>query len=62
MKSRKKRHQSFAIGGWSMKRIQHYAKPGLSNEDLKGYLKESHRIVALGLSKKRRQELGLSEG
>ena len=44
-----------------MKWIQHYGKPGLSDKNLKGYLKESHRIVALGLSKKRRKELGLLE-
>src|SRR5687768_4594666 len=44
-----------------MKWIQNYAKPGLSDKDLKGYLKESHRIVALGLSKKKRKELGLPE-
>jgi predicted DNA-binding protein (MmcQ/YjbR family) len=42
-----------------MKWIQRYGKPGLSDKDLKGYLKESHRIVALGLSKKKRGELGL---
>jgi predicted DNA-binding protein (MmcQ/YjbR family) len=45
-----------------MKWIQHYAKPGLSDKALKGYLKEAHRIVSLGLSKKRRRELGLSDG
>ena len=44
-----------------MKWIQHYGRPGLSDKDLRGYLKESHRLVALGLSKKRRRELGLSE-
>ena len=44
-----------------MKWIQHYGKPGLSDKGLKGYLKESHRIVALGLSKKKRRELELSE-
>ena len=44
-----------------MKWIQHYDKPGLSAKDLKGYLKESHRLVALGLSKKKRKELGLGE-
>ena len=44
-----------------MKWIQHYAKPGLSDRDLERYLQESHRIVALGLSKKRRRELGLGE-
>ena len=43
-----------------MKWIQHYAKPGLSDKELKDYLKASHRIVALGLSKKRRVALGLN--
>jgi predicted DNA-binding protein (MmcQ/YjbR family) len=42
-----------------LKWIQHYAKPGLSDADLRGYLAESHRIVALGLSRKKRAELGL---
>jgi len=42
-----------------MKWIQNYDKPGLSDEDLKSYLAESHRIVALGLTKKLRKELGL---
>ena len=42
-----------------MKWIQHYARPGLSDGDLKDYLRESHRIVARGLSKKKRRELGL---
>ncbi len=40
--------------------IQHYAKPGLANAELKDYLQESHRIVALGLSKKKQRELGLA--
>lgn len=39
--------------------IQHYAEPGLSDEDLQFYLAESHRLVASGLSKKRQRELGL---
>jgi predicted DNA-binding protein (MmcQ/YjbR family) len=42
-----------------MKWIQHYAKPGLSDGTLRDYLKESHRIVALGLSKKKQKSLGL---
>ena len=42
-----------------MKWIQHYAKPGLADDDLKDYLRQSHRIVALGLSKKKQRELGL---
>ncbi len=42
-----------------MKWIQHYAEPGLSDDELKDYLRRSHSIVSLGLSKKRRKELGL---
>ncbi len=42
-----------------MKWIQHCGKPGLSDKDLKGYLTESHRIVALGLSLKKRKALSL---
>jgi len=41
--------------------IQHYARPGLSDAALKDYIRQSHRIVAQGLSKKRRTELGLVE-
>ncbi len=43
-----------------MKWIQHYEKPGLSDDDLKVYIKESHRIVASGLTKKKQKELGLT--
>ena len=39
--------------------IQHYAEPGLSDDDLKAYFHESHRLVALGLSRRKRRELGL---
>ena len=42
-----------------MKWIQHFAQPGLSDADLRDYLRQSHVIVASGLSKKRRAELGL---
>ena len=42
-----------------LKWIQHYAKPGLSDSELKDYLRESHRIVAQGLSKKKQRGLGL---
>ena len=42
-----------------MKWIQHYAEPGLSDGDLKLYIAESHRIVSLGLTKKKQKELGL---
>ena len=39
--------------------IQHYAVPGLRDPELREYLKESHRLVARGLSGKRRRDLGL---
>lgn len=42
-----------------MKWIQQYAKPGLSDDDLKDYLRQSHHLVSLGLAKKKRKELGL---
>ena len=42
-----------------MKWIQHHAKPGLADDELQDYLRESHRIVASGLSKKKQRELGL---
>ncbi|HVM84343.1 MAG TPA: MmcQ/YjbR family DNA-binding protein [Candidatus Binatia bacterium] len=44
-----------------MKWIQHYKKPGLSDKALKDYIRQSHRIVAQGLSKKKQRELGLLE-
>ena len=40
--------------------IQHYASPGLADGELQDYLRESHRIVAGGLSKKKQRELGLA--
>ena len=42
-----------------MKWIQQYGKPGLSKRDLKRYVAESHRLVAAGLTKKLKRELGL---
>jgi predicted DNA-binding protein (MmcQ/YjbR family) len=42
-----------------MKWIQHYGKPGLTDSELRDYLRQSHTLVAQGLSKKRRAELGL---
>ena len=41
--------------------IQHHAMPGLSDDELKNYLRLSHRLAAAGLSKKRQKELGLIE-
>jgi predicted DNA-binding protein (MmcQ/YjbR family) len=43
-----------------MKWIQHFAKPGLSDDELRDYIRESHLIVSQGLTKKRRIELGLA--
>ena len=43
-----------------MKWIQHYAQPGLSDEELKDHIRQSHRLVASGLTKKRLCELGLA--
>ncbi len=43
-----------------MKWLQHHASPGLADAELKDYLRESHRIVSLGLSKKKQKELGLA--
>jgi predicted DNA-binding protein (MmcQ/YjbR family) len=45
-----------------MKWIQHFAKPGLSDAALRDYIRQSHLIVARGLSRKRRIELGLEAG
>ena len=44
-----------------MKWIQQYDAPAADDGDLKYYLKESHRIVSLGLSKKKQRELGLNQ-
>ena len=45
-----------------MKWIQHYEEPGLGDDALRDYLKESHRLVSLGLTKKLQKELGLNQG
>ena len=42
-----------------LKWIQQFGQPGLRDDELRDYLRESHRIVASGLSRKRRLELGL---
>ena len=42
-----------------MKWIQHYAHPGLDEAGLQDYIRESHRIVASGLTKKLQRELGV---
>jgi len=44
-----------------MKWIQQFDASKLEDEDLIYYLKESYRIVSLGLTKKRQKELGLNQ-
>lgn len=44
-----------------MKWIQQYDANETNDEELKYYLKESHHIVSLGLTKKKQKELGLNQ-
>ena len=44
-----------------MKWIQQYDAPESTDDDLKYYLQESHRLVSLGLTKKKQKELGLNQ-
>jgi predicted DNA-binding protein (MmcQ/YjbR family) len=41
--------------------IQHFARPGLSDPALRDYMRRSHALVAQGLSRKKRIELGLEK-
>jgi len=44
-----------------MKWIQHYESNDDTDNDLSYYLKESYRLVSLGLTKKKQKELGLNQ-
>lgn len=44
-----------------MKWIQLHDGDGIEDDELMYYLTESHRIVSLGLSKKKQKELGLNQ-
>lgn len=44
-----------------MKWIQQYEVSKKLNDQLKDLLRESHRIVSLGLTKKKQKELGLNQ-
>jgi len=44
-----------------MKWIQKDSEPDAIDEELKNYLLDSHRIVSLGLTKKKQKELGLNQ-
>ncbi len=41
--------------------IQQYNVTSTEDDELEYYLKESHRIVSLGLTKKKQKELGLNQ-
>ena len=43
-----------------MRWIQHYARPGLSDDGLRDYIGQSHFIVSRGLPKRVQSELGLT--
>lgn len=40
--------------------IQHYDEPGLSDDELRDYLQESHHIVSMGLTRNLQKELKLN--
>jgi predicted DNA-binding protein (MmcQ/YjbR family) len=42
-----------------LKWIQHFAGPGLTDAELRDYIRQSHILVCQGLSKKSRRQLGL---
>lgn len=44
-----------------MKWIQQYDGPDSEDNELVYYIQESHRIVSLGLSKKKQKQLGLNQ-
>ena len=44
-----------------MKWIQQYDADDSEDEQLEYYIRESHRIVSLGLTKKKQKELGLNQ-
>ncbi|WP_340679527.1 MmcQ/YjbR family DNA-binding protein [Paraglaciecola sp.] len=41
--------------------IQHYDVPILTDDKIKEYLRDSHKLVSIGLSKKKQKELGLNQ-
>jgi len=45
-----------------LKWIQHFDKPGLPDKALRAYIRQSHVLVAQGLTKKLRAKLGLAAG
>lgn len=47
------------MGSRGMKWIQLYAKTQCDEDQLRYYIEQSYRLVSLGLTKKKREELGL---
>lgn len=41
--------------------IQQYKAPGLTDDELKHYIHESHRLASLNLTRKKQKELGLNQ-
>lgn len=41
--------------------VQQFDAREITHKELKAYLKESHRIVSLGLTRKKQKELGLNQ-
>jgi predicted DNA-binding protein (MmcQ/YjbR family) len=41
--------------------IQYYNAPLLADDKIKEYLSDSHKLVSLGLSKKKQAEFGLNQ-
>lgn len=41
--------------------VQQFEEPGLAHDDLCEQISESHHLVAMGLSKKKRAELGIEQ-
>ena len=39
--------------------IQHYAAPGLADAELKSHIRASYDMIAAGLSRRKRQDLGI---
>jgi predicted DNA-binding protein (MmcQ/YjbR family) len=47
------------LASHGLKWIQHFEKPGLNDDELRGYIRLSYALVVQGLTKKKRAELGL---
>lgn len=55
-------HPAPYLASRGMSWIQRYETSANTDDELKYYLTESHRIVSLGLTRKKQRELGLNQG